>query len=597
MVWQQVVGTICVYYGTMHKTLRPLASAALCVLAWAPVSWAAEPPASPSALQAQTQVVYEVLAAEISAQQGDLASAVALMLSAAQQAGADPLFRRCIELAMVGRDSAQALHCAQEWGRILPGSSDAHRYTLQLLVSMGRMAQAPTALRRLLQTSSAADRATHLAVLPHYFARVTDKAAAVAVVRQALQPDFSAPGPGPQALSALARMHAWADQPEQALRLLQQAQQLDPRSDEPALAALQMGASMAPHATNLVQRRLQDRPGVELRMAWVRRLLATEQYEPAATELASLTQDHPQHADAWLLQGSLQMQSRQHTQAQDSLERFLQLASATETPAKDHDAVPTPRAVAEARLLLAELAEQRKDYAQSEAQLDAIHSPPHAARVLARRASLAAAQGKTDEALAYLRDMPTPDAEALRTRYSAQLQLLRGQSRHSEAYALAQEAAQALPQDPAWLYEQALSAEKLGRLDEMEALLRTVIARHPDYHAAYNALGYSLADRNVQLDEAYALIKKAHDMAPKDAAIIDSLGWVEFRRGRLDAALEHLQRAFDTLPDAEIAAHLGEVLWLQGKREQALQVWRKGLQLHGENSTLQETLKRLKAAP
>ncbi|MGQ0711335.1 MAG: tetratricopeptide repeat protein [Rhodoferax sp.] len=582
----------------MHKTLRPLACALLCALAWAPASWAAEPPAAAvHPQQNEAQAVYEVLAAEISAQQGDLVTGAALMLNAAQRAPSNALFQRCVELAMMGRASAQALHCAQEWGRVLPEAPEAHRYTLQLLVGMGQLAQAPAALQRMLQTSSAADRATHLALLPHYFARVGDKGAAVALVRQALQPELASPNTGPQALSALARMHAWAEQPEQAWGLLQRAQQLDPRSDEPALAALQMGPAMAQHATALVQQRLQDQPGVPLRMAWVRRLLEGQQYERAMAELGTLTREHPQHADAWLLQGSLEMQLKQHAQAQASLERFLQLGPAAESSAPGADSAQTPRAVAEARLLLAELAEQRKDFAQAETHLDAIHSPPHMARVLARRASLAAAQGRVDEALAYLRDMPTPDADALRTRYGAQLQLLRSQERHADAYTLAQEAAQALPQDPTWPYEQAMSAEKLGRLSDMETLLRAVIARHPDYHAAYNALGYSLADRNVQLDEAYTLIRKAHDLSPQDAYIIDSLGWVEFRRGRLDAAVQHLQRAFDAMPDAEIAAHLGEVLWTQGQHEPALQVWRKGLQLNAGNATLQETLKRLKARP
>jgi tetratricopeptide (TPR) repeat protein len=140
-------------------------------------------------------------------------------------------------------------------------------------------------------------------------------------------------------------------------------------------------------------------------------------------------------------------------------------------------------------------------------------------------------------------------------------------------------------------------AEKLQRWDDMERLLKGLMQSHPNYEHAYNALGYSWADRNVRLPEAKALIEKAVALAPKDGYILDSLGWVEYRLGNLKQALLHLQRAFELKADAEIAAHWGEVLWVTGEREKALDVWRKGLAINAENTTLVETLKRLNAQP
>ncbi len=140
-------------------------------------------------------------------------------------------------------------------------------------------------------------------------------------------------------------------------------------------------------------------------------------------------------------------------------------------------------------------------------------------------------------------------------------------------------------------------AEKLGQLDNMEQLLRRLIAAKPDHHHAYNALGYSFADRNVRLPEAKQLIEKALSMAPDDAYIQDSLGWVEFRMGNTARALSILQSAYGKRPDPEIAAHLGEVLWVSGQREQALKIWREGLLLANDNETLQATLKRLSVNP
>ena len=139
--------------------------------------------------------------------------------------------------------------------------------------------------------------------------------------------------------------------------------------------------------------------------------------------------------------------------------------------------------------------------------------------------------------------------------------------------------------------------EKLKRYDEMEALLRQLMAKAPQEAHAFNALGYSLADRNIRLEEAQQLIEKAVQLSPKDAYIQDSLGWVEFRMGNIEAALRILQRAYEKRPDAEIAAHLGEVLWVAGQREHALKVWREGLLLNNENETLTDTLQRLQAKP
>ena len=143
--------------------------------------------------------------------------------------------------------------------------------------------------------------------------------------------------------------------------------------------------------------------------------------------------------------------------------------------------------------------------------------------------------------------------------------------------------------------EQAMIAEKLNRLDEMEKLLRAVIEQDPEHHNAYNALGFSLADRKLRLPEAKALIIKALSFAPNDPFITDSLGWVEFRLDNLPSALQHLQKAYQARPDAEIAAHLGEVLWQLNRQDEARAIWREGIKVAPDNETLQETLQRLKA--
>jgi tetratricopeptide (TPR) repeat protein len=141
-------------------------------------------------------------------------------------------------------------------------------------------------------------------------------------------------------------------------------------------------------------------------------------------------------------------------------------------------------------------------------------------------------------------------------------------------------------------YDLAMMAEKLERMDDMERILRQVIESRPDDPQAYNALGYSLADRNLRLTEAKELLQKAVKLAPKDPFIADSLGWVEFRLGNLTEAQRILEAAYTSKPDAEIAAHLGEVLWKQGLKDRATAIWKEGLKINENNDTLLETLKR-----
>jgi Flp pilus assembly protein TadD len=208
-----------------------------------------------------------------------------------------------------------------------------------------------------------------------------------------------------------------------------------------------------------------------------------------------------------------------------------------------------------------------------------------------------ARQGRIDEARQLIRSLPERTPADARLKISTEVQLLREHKLYQAAYDLLTDALRRQPDDPDLLYDQAALADRLGQPEEMERLLRRVIALKPDYHHAYNALGYALAERNIRLDEARQLILKALEFAPGDPFISDSLAWVEFRSGKPAEALRLLQAAFKAKPDAEIAAHLGEVLWSQGAREQAIQIWKEGLLLNAENETLLGTLKRLQVKP
>jgi tetratricopeptide (TPR) repeat protein len=260
------------------------------------------------------------------------------------------------------------------------------------------------------------------------------------------------------------------------------------------------------------------------------------------------------------------------------------------------DASPTGggRDLTQAWLLLAQAAEQRGDLTAAEAWLAKVDNPQRLLDVQARRAGLLARQGKVSEARAMIQAVPERTGDDARGKLVAEAQMLRDIKRWREAAEVLATASARLPDDIDLVYEQAMVEEKLDHLDEMERLLRRVIALKPDHPHAHNALGYSLADRGVRLPEARDLIKRALELSPGDPFITDSLGWVEFRLGNRDEAARLLRQAYAARPDTEIAAHLGEVLWAMGLRDEARKVWQDARGRDATNEVLRETLARLK---
>ena len=211
----------------------------------------------------------------------------------------------------------------------------------------------------------------------------------------------------------------------------------------------------------------------------------------------------------------------------------------------------------------------------------------------ARRAALLAKKGRLDEARGLIQRVQAQQPIDIRAKLLVEVQLLKDAQQLQLAYALLGDAAAQYPDDEELVYEHAMLADKLGQHEDMERILRALMARKPDYHHAFNALGYALADRNTRLGEAKALIEKALAMAPGDPFITDSLGWVEYRLGNLPLAVQLLRQAFEKRADIEIAVHLGEVLWVMGDRDAARAMFMQAKTLQADNAALKETLQRL----
>ncbi|MDM0105043.1 tetratricopeptide repeat protein [Variovorax sp. J22R24] len=543
--------------------------------------------AQPSAMTAE--LFYEVLMGELTARSGDPGAGYGLVLDAARRSRDSKLFQRAVEIALQSRSGDAALAAARAWKESVPNSREARRFELQILIALNRIGDTVEPLRAEVAATPQVERPFLMAVIARNYARATDKKLAASVVEQALSEELKSPATGGAAWGTVGRLRLAAGDTAGALDAAIKGQELDPSSDGPALLALELMDPSQPLAEPIVKRYLAGpKAQPEMRMAYARVLVEGRRYAEATSELASLTAARPELPEPWLLLGSLQVQARQDAAAEASLRRYMSLASSQRDPEAQE------RGLTQAYLLMAQLSERKKDYAGADGWLARIDNTDDLVVAQVRRAALLARQGKLPQARELVRSLPDRTADEKKQKFLAEVQLLRDAKQYQAAFDMLAQASLAAPADTDLIYDQAMVAEKLNRLDEMERLLRRLIELKPDNQNAYNALGYSFADRKVRLEEARTLIQKAVQLAPDDPFIADSLGWVEFRLGNTGEAMRILEDAYKRRPDPEIGAHLGEVLWAVGQRDRAMTVWKEASLADADNETLQETLKRLR---
>ena len=579
------------YYDPMRPTYRLLFS--LLTAGWlnvqAQTPLPPEEPAKSSAMD--SALFYQLLLGELNAQAQDPATAFALLLDAARRTGDEAVFRRSVQLALRARSGDSALQAAKAWQEALPASQEANRFVLQILLSLNRLAQTQEPLKRLLMLTPLQERADTMWAIPGLYERASDKQLAVTVVQKALTPWFSDAKLGATAWATLGRLWMAAGNPAAALSAAKKAQSFATHQEHPAWLALSLMRTDVAEAESLVKNHLANSPSTEFRMAYAQTLMLTKRYAEALKELQNVNQLQPDFAPAILLQGALSLEMAQLDTAQAHFLRYLELMKA-QAPAQT--SVPTPRGLSQAYLSLAQIALLRKDLPQAQDWLARVDHPDDLLPAQFKRAGLMAQQGQLDAALALIHSLPERSTADARLKRSAEVQILRDQKQLVRARSVLEAALAHDPEDTETLYDLAMLAEKMDDLPEMERLLRQLMAAKPEDPQAYNALGYSLADRGQRLPEARQLIEKALALTPNDPFIMDSLAWVAFRMGQNEEALRLLRSAFKQRPDAEIAAHLGEVLWVGGQADEAKKIWREGMELSPENETLKTTLQRLR---
>ena len=425
-----------------------------------------------------------------------------------------------------------------------------------------------------------------LANLHRHLAQVSDKKKAVSILEQAIAPYLQTSTTAAAAWTSVGRVRLNAGDTTGALDAAQKAYQAEPSAMGPGLLALDLVEKNVPAAMDLLNLSLTKVTQPELRLSLIQWQLENKQYVLALGQLQDMTQSQQQVPQAWLMLGLWHADENRPEAAEVALQRYLGLVQT--------QANPSQRGLAQAYLGLAQVAEKRLDETRAQEWLQKIEHPDFVLQAQSRRAQLLARQGKFSEARSLIQNLRVETASQARGKLLAEVKLLRDSKQFLAAHELLSMAVLRDPQDNDMLYELAMLDEKLNRLDDMEQRLRELIRRLPEQPHAYNALGYSLADRNLRLGEAKQLIVRALELAPNDPAITDSLGWVEFRLGNLPVALALLKKAYTSQSDPEIAAHMGEVLWQLNQRDDAMKIWREGMQKGGDTETLRETLRRLK---
>ncbi|GHU28922.1 hypothetical protein AGMMS50256_12460 [Betaproteobacteria bacterium] len=570
----------------MKSTRRIVFLAALSVLSGIPAH-AGQAEASPEkspAFEVQDegvpgQVVFEVLLAEVALQRGSLELAVQTYENLVLRTRDQKIMERAIEVAGYARRFDIALETVRLWLDIDPTSQRAQKMLTSVLIMSNRLDELAPHLIRTLKSNKEA-LPGNLLGLNRMFARNPDRPAVFRLIETVCRPFFGLA----EAHYAVALAATGARMGERAMREARTALELRPEWEAAALlqSQIQMQESQESRkeAIDFMANFLEGNPDAQqLRLLFARALIGERRYADARREFDRLLQDSPDNPEIVYAVAMLAFQFNDKALAEAQLRHFVALDNALDRNA--------------AYYYLGQIAEEDKRIDEAMSFYAQVVSGEHYLTARTWRARLLVGQGKVDEARELLRNS-TADKPEERVRMTiAEAALLREEGRLQEAFDFLEQKLAENPEQTDLLYESALMAERLDKLDLMETRLRNLIELRPDNPQAYNALGYSYADRNQRLPEARQLIEKALELAPDDVAILDSMGWVLYRQGDLPGALSYLERSYGKHEDPEIAAHLGEVLWVMERQEDARRLLSDAQQKFPSNAVLSATIRRL----
>ncbi|MQY52223.1 tetratricopeptide repeat protein [Rhodocyclus gracilis] len=520
------------------------------------------------------QVVFQVLLAEIALQRGDLELSSKAWADLAVRTRDPRALERAVEIAGYTHHLDDALTLARTWVEVEPSSLRAQQMLAGVLVVGNRFDELTPLLARMLAEDPAAITGNLLA-LNRLLARSPDRVGALRLVERLTAPydalaeahyvrAMAASTASAPELALTEARRALAIRPDWDLAALLEAQLLSRESNTAAVASLERFVARNPDAN-------------DARLYLARAQIGEGRYADARQNFDRLLKVAPDNPETVFPAAILALQQDDANRADTLLRHLLTLD------------FPDKSVV---RYYLGQIAEQRQQDAEALAFYQSVGVGEQYLPARLRMARLLATGGKLDEALRQLREIKTRNAAEQVQIAEVEAQFLRDANRAQEAFDVLSRVLARQPENPELLYETSLLAEKVGRLELVEKYLRKLIELKPDSAQAYNALGYSFADRGIRLGEARQLIERALVLAPDDPFILDSLGWVLYQQGDLAGALSSLERAYGLRRDPEIAAHLGEVLWKLDRREDARRIWQEAQHSNPGNDALAAAVKR-----
>ncbi len=526
-------------------------------------------------VDAFASAAYSLMVAEIALNRGDTALAVKHYLEVAQGQNNPAIAERAVRVAVYGQDLEAAIAAAQRWIELDPDRIEARQVIAAIYIRQDKIEEAFTYIDDLIQTSDLDDDQLFPPLLG-ILAREKNANTVLAVsLRLALEYPERAYA---QYLHAM--LAAQNGRSEEALKYFDASLELDEiEGVHAARARLLLKLGRSAEAVVSLQKAVAARPDDQgLRLTYARLLVDVKQYEKARVEFEQLHKASPDDAELLYTLGLLSLES----QRLDDAEKYMRML------------VRMDQREGEAQYYLGRINENRKLYEEAIEWYEQVHVGDYQFDARLRIADLLGVLGRTESALEHLDAMlqGSQSNGSLVRIYITKGELLRSARRYEQAMEVFNTALDIVPGNSDLLYARALVAEKLGRIDLLEADIRAILKTEPDNAHALNALGFTLADQTDRYEEAFGYLQRAIEIMPDDAAIIDSWGWVHYRLGKYDIAIQLLRKALSRLEDAEIAAHLGEVLWVSGKQQEAREVWQRALQKSPDDPMLQKVMQR-----
>ncbi|MBI5436299.1 MAG: tetratricopeptide repeat protein [Nitrosomonadales bacterium] len=525
-------------------------------------------------LELTGQMLYEFLLGDVASQRGIPEMAAQIYMKLADSTRDPRVASRAAHLAYDAREMNKAVEAFKLWLELEPASLEAKQMLSMMLINGGRLDEARPYLADML--AAYPDRVGHaLMKIYPFLAQYPDKIAVFDLLHGLAQPyprvaeahlvlAQAAEAAGKREVALDEVRQARALRPEWEMTVQLEAQLLQHESPQAALALLKKYLAAYPEAN-------------DARLYYARMLLEQKQYAESRKEFQRLLNARPENAELAFAVAMLSLQMGELELAENGLRQALVKGK------KDESTV---------YYYLGQLGEAQKNEEKALQNYRKVLDGEYAYAARLRAAYLLYKTGKLEEARDYLHQTVAQNNQQRVQLMSIEAQILREAKQPEAAYQVLMQGLEKLPNHPDLLYGAGMLADQIGKHEVFEQLMRKAIQARPDNAQAYNALGYSLLDRNERVQEGMQLVEKANQLAPDDVAIIDSVGWGHYRLGNIPKSLEFLRRAYNANPDPEIAAHLGEVLWVQGEKGEAKKVWDDALKSHPENAVLQETVKR-----